>query len=171
VASDAKSIDAQAGIESGISAIIGALSGINMISGAGMLDFLACQSLEKLVIDAEAIEMAKRYTNGIQFHTDTLGIEHFSEFEFSGDFLRHQLTRKLYKAEQYIPSGVIDRGSLRNWMDSGAIDIFSRAKGRVEDIISTYNKPALLPEQETELTKLVSNLARDTGMNQLPKLL
>jgi trimethylamine--corrinoid protein Co-methyltransferase len=170
VASDAKSIDAQAGIESGISAIIGALSGINMISGAGMLDFLACQSPEKLVIDAEAIEMAKRYTNGIHFHTDTLGVEHFSDSEFSGDFLRHQLTRKLYKAEQYIPSGVIDRGSLRNWMDSGAIDIFSRAKARVEDIISTYNKPALLPEQETELTNLVSTLARDTGMNQLPKL-
>jgi trimethylamine--corrinoid protein Co-methyltransferase len=170
VASDAKSIDAQAGIESGISAIIGALSGINMISGAGMLDFLACQSPEKLVIDAEAIEMAKRYTNGIHFHTDTLGVEHFSDSEFSGDFLRHQLTRKLYKAEQYIPSGVIDRGSLRNWMDSGAIDIFSRAKRRVEDIISTYNKPALLPEQETDLTKLVSTLARDTGMNQLPKL-
>jgi hypothetical protein len=55
-------------------------------------------------------------------------------------------------------------------MDSGAIDIFSRAKARVEDIISTYNKPALLPEQETELTNLVSTLARDTGMNQLPKL-
>ncbi len=59
VASDAKVADAQAGMESGISAVLGALAGINMISGAGMLDFLACQSAEKLVMDAEAIASAR----------------------------------------------------------------------------------------------------------------
>jgi len=47
-ASDAKIVDAQAGLESGVSAMLGALAGINMISGAGMLDFLACFSVEKL---------------------------------------------------------------------------------------------------------------------------
>jgi trimethylamine--corrinoid protein Co-methyltransferase len=52
-ASDAKIVDAQAGLESSMTAIIGALAGINMISGAGMLDFLACQSPEKLIIDAD----------------------------------------------------------------------------------------------------------------------
>lgn len=170
-ATDAKTIDAQAGIESGISAIIGALSGINMISGAGMLDFLACQSLEKLVIDAEAIAMAKRYTQGIQFLTETFAIEHFAEFEFPGNFLKHQLTRELYKVEQHIPSKVIDRGSLRNWMSSGKEDIFSRAKSQVDDLLSTYQKPSIQTEQEEGLTKLVSTLAKDAGMNQLPKLL
>ena len=59
-ASDAKLVDAQAGLESGMTALIGALAGINMISGAGMLDFLACQSPEKLVVDAEAIAMIQR---------------------------------------------------------------------------------------------------------------
>ena len=63
-ASDAKIVDAQAGLESGVTALIGALAGINMISGAGMLDFLACQSAEKLVVDAEAIAMAKRLLAG-----------------------------------------------------------------------------------------------------------
>ena len=170
-ATDAKTIDAQAGIESGISAIIGALSGINMISGAGMLDFLACQSLEKLVIDAEAIAMAKRYTQGIQYLTETFAIEHFAEFEFPGNFLKHPLTRELYKVEQHIPSKVIDRGSLRNWMSSGKEDIFSRAKSQVDDLISTYQKPSIQTEQEEGLTNLVSTLAKDAGMNQLPKLL
>ncbi|HZY42542.1 MAG TPA: trimethylamine methyltransferase family protein, partial [Anaerolineae bacterium] len=49
-ASDGKLVDAQAGLESGMTAIVGALAGVNMISGAGMLDFLMCQSAEKLVI-------------------------------------------------------------------------------------------------------------------------
>ena len=35
-----------------------------MISGAGMLDFESCQSLEKLVMDAEIISMARRVRPG-----------------------------------------------------------------------------------------------------------
>jgi hypothetical protein len=65
-ASDSKLVDAQAGLESGISALLGALAGINMISGAGMLDFLACQSAEKLVVDAEAVGMVKRLLAGLE---------------------------------------------------------------------------------------------------------
>ena len=71
-ASDAKLVDAQAGMESGMSALMGGLAGINMISGAGMLDFLACFSVEKLVIDAEAIAMTKRLLRGVSQHTQTL---------------------------------------------------------------------------------------------------
>src|SRR5512136_1338333 len=71
-ASDAKVIDAQAGLESGMGALVGALAGINMISGAGMLDFLACFSLEKLVIDAEIVAMAKRLLSGVHTPTETL---------------------------------------------------------------------------------------------------
>ena len=37
-----------------------------------MLDFLACQSPEKLVIDAEAIAMVKRLLTGVQLQTETL---------------------------------------------------------------------------------------------------
>jgi len=55
--------------------MIGALAGINMISGAGMLDFLACMSTEKLLIDAEAIGMAKRMLKGMQVHTDPLAAD------------------------------------------------------------------------------------------------
>ena len=52
-------------MESATSATLGLLSGINMISGPGMLDFLACQSLERLVIDAEIIANAKRLLTGV----------------------------------------------------------------------------------------------------------
>jgi trimethylamine--corrinoid protein Co-methyltransferase len=47
VAGDGRVIDAQVEMESGMSTVLGALAGINMISGAGMLDFLACHSIEK----------------------------------------------------------------------------------------------------------------------------
>ena len=86
-ASDAKIVDAQAGLESGISAVLGALAGVNMISGAGMLDFLACFSAEKLVVDAEAIAMAQRLLQGLQPRTATLATESFAQAGPTGDFL------------------------------------------------------------------------------------
>ena len=43
-ATDAKLVDAQAGLESGMTALIGGLAGIDMISGAGMLDFLLARA-------------------------------------------------------------------------------------------------------------------------------
>ncbi|MGZ4816394.1 MAG: trimethylamine methyltransferase family protein, partial [Terriglobales bacterium] len=74
VATDSKLVDAQAGAESARSAILGALTGINMISGAGMIDFLACHSIEKLVIDAESIASAQRLLAGIEPRGETLAL-------------------------------------------------------------------------------------------------
>jgi len=58
--SDAKILDAQAGLETAMGATLAALSGINNISGPGMLDFESCFSLEKLVLDNEICGMTLR---------------------------------------------------------------------------------------------------------------
>ena len=140
-ASDAKIVDAQAGMESSTTAMIGALAGINMISGAGMLDFLACMSPEKLVIDAEAIGMAQRCLKGMMVHTETLATEMFEGINFKGEFLKQRTTRKLIQKEQYMPSPVIDRGSIRTWQQMGSTDTFERAKIQVVEIWLHTNLP------------------------------
>jgi trimethylamine--corrinoid protein Co-methyltransferase len=169
-ASDAKLIDAQAGLESGVSAIVGALAGINMISGAGMLDFLACHSPEKLVIDAEAIAMAKRLLDGVQVRTETLATAMFEGLNFKGDFLKQKITRKLFRQEQYLPSNIIDRGSIRAWQDGGSLDALARAKSRLTELLAAYERPPLPSEQERELHRMVTGLAREAGMAPLPEV-
>lgn len=169
-ASDAKIVDAQAGLESGVSAMIGALAGINMISGAGMLDFLACQSAEKLVIDAEAIAMAQRLLQGMQVHTETLAIELFAGIDFKGDFLKQRTTRQLFQKEQYLPSAVIDRDTIRGWQQAGGLDAFARAKGRVKQLLADYQPPETPVKQARELHAMVAGLAKECGMEQLPAL-
>jgi len=169
-ASDAKIVDAQAGLESGITAMIGALAGINMISGAGMLDFLACVSPEKLVIDAEAIGMTKQLLRGIQHQTETLATAMFEGINFKADFLKQKITRQLFMKEQYMPSEVIDRGSIRTWQQNGSPDTFQRARTRVKEIFDKYQRPTKPPEQEHDLHELVGKLAGAAGMEKLPKL-
>ena len=169
-ASDAKIVDAQAGMESGVTAMIGALAGINMISGAGMLDFLACQSPEKLVIDAEGIAMAQRLLSGIEVRTETLATSLFEGIEFKGDFLKQKITRELFSKEQLLPSSVIDRDSIRGWQASGSPDTFARAKAHTRELLAAYEPPHYSLEQERELRTMVENLARKAGMEALPLL-
>ena len=51
--SDARGNDPQMGFESGLGAMLAALGGINVVAGPGMLDYVNCFSLEKLVFDDE----------------------------------------------------------------------------------------------------------------------
>lgn len=169
-ASDAKLVDYQAGLESGVSALLGALAGINMISGAGMLDFLAAQCVEKLVADAEAIRMARRLLRGIQPLTQTYALELFSGINFKADFLKQKATRQLFSKEQNLPSPVIDRGSLRAWDENGRLEAVARAGLRVDELLSAYQRPAAPAEGEAELRRMVAGLARQAGMERLPEL-
>ena len=169
-ATDSKLVDAQAGLESGITAMIGALSGINMISGSGMLDFLACHSAEKLVIDSEGIAMAKRMLEGVKLHTEHLATDFYdSKINFrGGDFLKQKITLQLFRKEQHLPSNIIDRDSVRGWKESGGLDTFGRAKIRVQQLLDSYSKPELDPFQVAELHGFMLDLARQAGMDALP---
>jgi len=170
-ATESKLPDMQAGLESGMGALVGALSGINMISGAGMLDSLLCQSPEKLVIDAESIAMAKRMLQGMKIHTETLATGFYEGVNFKGgDFLKQRITMQLFQKEQHLPGKVIDRDSMRGWKQSGSLDTFQRAQMRVKEIIASYTRPALHPSQEAELHAYVLTLAKQAGMESLPML-
>lgn len=169
-ASDAKIVDAQAGLESGMTALLGAMAGINMISGAGMLDFIACQSAEKLVVDAEAIAMAKRLLAGVQTRTEPLAMEMFVGIDFKADFLKQKITRRLFTEEQYLPSPVIDRSSLRTWHEVGRSDTFGRVKKRVEQLLDKYERPPTAVELEGELQVMMAKIAVNAGMDALPEL-
>lgn len=169
-ATDSKLVDAQAGLESGISAMIGALSGINMISGSGMLDFLSCHSAEKLVIDAEGISMAKRMLGGVQLHTETLATEFYDkDINFKGgDFLKQRITMNLFRKEQHLPSNVIDRASMRDWKKAGSLDTFERAKVMVTDLLASYKRPEIDPDKLMELHTFMLDLSKKAGIDILP---
>ena len=163
VASDSRQLDAQAGVESGGSALLGALAGINMISGAGMLDFLACQSIEKLVIDADAIASAQRLLAGIEPRGETLALDAFAQTGLHGDFLKLKETRALFRREQHFPSAVTDRRS-----EPDGLDILTRARRRVNELVNGYQRPQLMPEREDRLLAIASREAKRVGLDHLP---
>lgn len=161
VATDGKSVDAQAGMESSISAVLGALAGINMISGAGMLDFLACHSIEKLVIDAEAIASAQRLLQGVELRGDSLALAMFAQTGLHGDFLKLKETRALFRSEQHFPSFVIQRGE-------DAPDLLSRARTQVGELLAGYHRSAFSADHGEALRQFAEKEARQVGLDHLP---
>ncbi len=166
VAGDGRVVDAQVEMESGTSAALGALAGVNMISGAGMLDFLACHSIEKLVIDAEAIASAQRLIEGIEPRTESLATGMFAQTGLRGDFLKLKETRALFRKEQHFPSMVIDRGLAFNEGDSP--DILERARWRAEELCAAYQRRALAADREWAIIDFALRQGRGAGLAFLP---
>jgi trimethylamine--corrinoid protein Co-methyltransferase len=167
--SDSKVVDTQSGFESGTGAILGALTGVNMISGPGMLDFESCFSLEKLVIDAEIAGMAKRLVAGMAEREASLGLDIIRQVGHAGNFLTTRHTRQWFRDELFIPSPVIDRDFRRNWEAKGSLDAAARAHQRVEEMIAAYEPKALPGEVARELKEITRRAARAAGMDQLPE--
>jgi trimethylamine--corrinoid protein Co-methyltransferase len=168
--SDSKIVDAQAGLESASGAILGALAGINMISGPGMMDFESCFSLEKLVIDSEIVGMAKRLVRGVDDSDEPLALDIMREVGHKGNFLGTKHTVRHYRTEDYMPSPVIDRDYRQTWFDKGALDVNARAHRRVEELIAAYQPLSLDESVVRELEAVATRHAKAAGLDQLPAL-
>lgn len=167
---DAKVVDAQAGLEAAGGTLIAALAGINMVSGAGMMDFESCQSYEKLVIDAEIIGMAKRLIAGIDPREDPIALSLIRKLGHRADYLAEPHTLQWFQEEQYIPSSVIDRGSIVEWKEDGAKSTRQRAADRVDELLEGYNMEPLEEGLAGELRKITAAAAAEFGMEELPPL-
>jgi trimethylamine--corrinoid protein Co-methyltransferase len=168
--SDAKIVDGQAGLESGIGTIMATLAGVNMVSGAGMMDFESCFSLEKLVIDHEIIGMARRLVRGMDCSEDPLATAIIQQVGHKGNFLATKHTLGWFQKELFMPSAVIDRDTRQAWEEKGARDATQRAHEQVEELISTYEPRELPPEVTKELEDITLQAAKAAGLDQLPSL-
>ncbi|MGD8814007.1 MAG: trimethylamine methyltransferase family protein [Anaerolineales bacterium] len=167
---DAKTVDAQSGLESSGGALLAALAGVNMVSGAGMMDFESCQSYEKLVIDAEIIGMAKRFIAGIKKRDDPIALTLMRKMGHRADYLADPHTLRWFKEEFYLPSTVIDRGAYDAWKSSGSKSTFERASERVEALLATHQPSPISKELKDELRAITTKAAQTFGMDELPTL-
>jgi trimethylamine--corrinoid protein Co-methyltransferase len=168
--SDAKVVDAQCGLESSGGTLIAALAGVNMVSGAGMMDFESCQSYEKLVIDAEIIGMAKRLIAGVEARDEPIALDLMRGLGHRADYLGQLHTARWFKEEQYIPSAVIDRGSLDAWKREGSKTAWERAHDRVGELLVAYGDSSISEELRSELRAITLKAAQAFGLDELPPL-
>jgi len=166
--SDAKALDAQAGLESSMGTTLAALSGINSISGPGMLDFESCVSMEKLVVDNEICGMTQRMIRGIEPKEDFPSRHHFEEMLEEGHLLIADHTRKHLRSEHYFPGPSIERANLSRWRSEGKTTLGERAHREVVRHLDEYEPSRLTDDVKNELVELMTGEARHHGLDRLP---
>jgi trimethylamine--corrinoid protein Co-methyltransferase len=168
---DSKTVDAQAGLEAATSMFVAMLSGANFIMGAGMIDFESGQSFEKLIIDAEIIQMLRHLLRGIVKTERPIATGLFRDPEYAGDFMSLQHTLRWMRKELHYPSAVIDRKNASNWAREGKSDIVGRARRRANELIEGYEPKRISAELSAELDAIMTNASALHGMERLPDIL
>lgn len=162
--SDSKCVDAQAGLETGMGAMLAALSGINVISGGGMMDYESTQSLEKLVIDNDICGMAFRMIEGISQRDEPIALDLYPDGESEIEFLTHPHTLLWHRLEQRY-SAVIDREGYDKWIESGKATMSDRASKRVAELLEGEPRPVVSAETQQGLIEIMQAYTRRLGVD------
>jgi len=139
---DAKVLDAQAGIESTFSILAQGLAGLNLIHDVGYIDNGMVCSTAQLVLGNESIGMAKRFIRGIEINRETLALEVIEKVGPGGHYLDQDHTYDHFKSELWMP-GLLTRTAYDEWQNQGAKDMAARIQEKLEDIVKNHEAPSL----------------------------
>ena len=150
--SDAKAIDAQYGVEKGISSLAAALAGGNLIyESSGMTASLLGASFEAFVLDDEMHSNTYRMLRGIEVSSENLGFDAISEAVLgAGHFLGGSHTISAMERDYFYPS-LADRSEPRTWAEDGAKDAWAIANERVRAILAEHDPAYLSTDQDAAI--------------------
>jgi trimethylamine--corrinoid protein Co-methyltransferase len=152
-ATDAKVIDAQAGIESAFSILAQGLAGLNLIHDVGYMDRGMVCSAEMLVMGDEVIGMTKRFIRGVDVTPETLAREIIQKVGPGGHFLQEDHTYRHFRQELWIPT-LMTRQPYDIWCQNGSKDMSVRVQEKVKKILETHKVPALPDKTIAALERL-----------------
>ena len=152
--SDSKALDYQAGYESGCGALVAALAGADVVSGPGILEFVGCQSLEKLVLDHETCLSAQRAVAGVDPRVEDDIVDLVRQGVEAGQFLNLRHTRRTFRQELLFPGATVDRQDGSTWLMSGGHPAHDTAHAAVERLLAAEGAPALDPLVAREIERL-----------------
>ena len=151
---DAKAIDAQYGMEKGLTSMAAALAGGNLIyESSGMTASLLGASFEAFVLDNEMHSNTYRAMRGIEVTEDNLAFETICDTVLgAGHFLGSQHTYAAMERDYFYPS-LADRDEPRTWAEKGAQDAWSRARFNAQDILRNHQPNYLTEAQDRIMRK------------------
>ncbi len=146
---DAKAIDAQYGMEKGLTSMAAALAGGNLIyESSGMTASLLGASFEAFVLDDEMHSHTYRTLRGIEVTEENLGFEAICDaVTGDGHFLGGPHTLAAMERDYFYPA-LADRDAPRTWAQKGAPDAWRIARDKARDILLGHHPQYLNSDQD-----------------------
>ncbi|MGB1235210.1 MAG: trimethylamine methyltransferase family protein [Planktomarina sp.] len=150
--SDAKAIDAQYGMEKGLTSLAAALAGGNLIyESSGMTASLLGASFEAFILDDEMHSHTYRALRGIEVSAETLGYDAIIEAVMGeGHFLGGTQTLAAMERDYFYPT-IADRDEPRTWALNGAPDAWSVANAKAREILKSHSPQYLTDAQDAAI--------------------
>ena len=162
-ATSSNCVDAQSAYESGMS-LWGAIMGhANLVyHAAGWLEGGLTASFEKLIVDAEMLQMMAEFLRPIEVNDDELALDAIAQVEPGGHHFGTAHTLARYETAFYMPM-LSSRQNFESWQEAGSLDTARRANDIWKRLLAEYQKPPLDPSIEEALTDYVARRKRELG--------
>lgn len=149
-------VDGQAVFESGMSLWGAIMGGANLVNhAAGWLEGGLTASFEKLIIDAEMLQMMAEYLVPIEVSDDELALDAIAEVGPGGHHFGTSHTLERYESAFYTPL-LSNRQNFESWQAAGSIDAGARANAIWKQLLQEYEQPALDPSIDDALVDFVA---------------
>ncbi|WP_368413322.1 trimethylamine methyltransferase family protein [Dongia sp.] len=159
-------VDVQAAYEGGMSLWSTIMGGVNLIEhAAGWLEGGLTASFEKLILDAEMLQLMRSFLDPMKIDQPSIAFEAMEEVGPGGHFFGAQHTLSRFDSAFYEPM-LSDWRNFENWSESGARTGTERAHLIWKDLLRTYEQPALDPAIDEELEAFVAR--RKTEIHARP---
>ncbi len=138
---DSKVVDLQAALEYFSAAVMGFLSGCNLLHDVGYLESGMTASCESIVLGNEVVEFVRRLLQKVDVDEETLAVEMIKRVGPGGMFLKEPHTRMHLR--EFWHSPLIDRRRYSQWASEGRQTMFDRVKAQAQDIVSSHQPVSL----------------------------
>ncbi|MDH3491069.1 MAG: trimethylamine methyltransferase family protein [Gammaproteobacteria bacterium] len=149
-------VDAQAAYESEMSLWPCILSHANLVNhAAGWLEGGLTASFEKLIVDAEMLQMMVETLKPMPVNDEELALDTINEVQPGGHHFGTAHTLARFESAFYLPL-VSDRQNFERWAEGGSKDTAIRANAIWKKLLETYEKPPIDPAIEEALHAYVT---------------
>ena len=161
-ATDAKVLDAQAGLESAFHILAQGLGGLNLIHDVGYMDMGMICSADMLVLGDEIVGMARRFIRGVEVNSETLARDVISQVGPGGHYLEEDHTYNHFRQQLWRPS-LLTRHGREDWQEAGGKDLAQKIREKVLDILNTHQASPLPDDVLSTIARLRENGADELG--------
>jgi trimethylamine---corrinoid protein Co-methyltransferase len=134
-----------------------------MMHGAGWMAGGLHASYEKMVIDAELLQMVSAFLDGIPVDDDSLAISAIGEVGPGGHFFGVGHTQARFRNAFHHPM-ISDWRNYETWEEAGRPEAPSKAQRIVRELLDAYEPPALDDARREELEAFVARRVSEGGV-------
>lgn len=159
-ASEAKTTDLQAAVESTVQVLFSLLCGTALPHDAGFLDCADVGSLEMLILTDEIIGLIRRMMRGLELNETAPILDLIDRVGPGGEFMSLKETARCLRQEVWI-SKLMDRQPWDGWQAAGARTMEDRIRERLREILASH-KPPPLPSGAAAEIEAILRAANDS---------